>query len=325
METKTVLVTGIGGNVGQGIVRNIRDSYSNVNIVGVDVARFTAGNHLCNRTYQVPYSFDPSYIPYIQKIIGQESIDIILPSTDYEVYYLSLHKSVIKSMVVVSQVEVAKRYLDKYESYLYHLEKNIPFAKSWLPQDFDYSESNIIAKPRKGRGSRGVLINPKNIKDLSNDYMIQPLLKGKEITSAVYATKSGSLHGTFTMERELSFGTTSRSKTTFQYDEQINSIAQKIIDCGGMVGSFNIQSIVIPDNTVVPFEINCRLSGTSSIRHNLGFKDVKYTLQEYLFDQLPDMPNPMDGMAIRIFMDVIYPHATDESELNNNCSQYILY
>jgi len=72
METKKILVTGIGGNVGQGILRNIRDSFQNLSIVGVDIANFTPGNYLCDKTYQVPYSFDESYIPTIQEIVAKE-------------------------------------------------------------------------------------------------------------------------------------------------------------------------------------------------------------------------------------------------------------
>ena len=166
METKKIVVTGIGGNVGQGILRNIRDSFQNVTIIGVDVASFTPGNYLCDKTYQVPYSFDESYIPTIQKIIDSEKVDLVIPSTDYEVYYLSLNKSNINATVVASEASIAKMYLDKYETFLYHQKNNIPFAKSWLPEDYDFSEKEIIAKPREGRGSRGILINRENPKDL---------------------------------------------------------------------------------------------------------------------------------------------------------------
>lgn len=325
METKKIVVTGIGGNVGQGILRNIRDSFQNVTIIGVDVASFTPGNYLCDKTYQVPYSFDESYIPTIQKIIDSEKVDLVIPSTDYEVYYLSLNKSNINATVVASEASIAKMYLDKYETFLYHQKNNIPFAKSWLPEDYDFSEKEIIAKPREGRGSRGILINPENPKDLPKGYMIQPLFKGKEITTAVYVTKENKLHGLFTMERELANGATSKSKVLFEYDNELKGIIQKMIDLGGLKGSFNLQSIVTENNEIVPFEVNCRISGTNSIRHNLGFQDVKYTVQEYLFNQNPDEAKPINGIATRILIDIVYPEATDESQLNNKTSKHFLY
>lgn len=325
METKTVLVTGIGGNVGQGILRNIRDSFPELIIVGVDIANFTSGNYLCDKTFQVPYSYADNYIATIQKIVDNEKIDLIIPSTDYEVYYLSLHKLDINAIIVASDSEIAKLYLDKYKTFLYHSKNNIPFAKSWLPKEYDFSEKEIIAKPREGRGSRGILINPSNPGELPDGYMIQPLAKGKEITTAVYVTKENILHSIFTMERELTNGTTSKSKVLFDYDDSLRIIIQKMIDLGGLKGSFNLQSIVTSDGEIIPFEVNCRISGTNSIRHNLGFQDVKYAVQEYLFNEKPDQANPIKGIATRILLDVIYPDVTNENELNNLSSQHLLY
>lgn len=325
MEKRTVLVTGIGGNVGQGILRNIISLNLPIRLIGTDIANFTPGNHLCDVTYKVPYSYDEGYIPMLQNIIDTEKVDLVLPSTDYEIYYLSANATKFNATIVASEAKTAKTYLDKYESYVYLSQNNIPFAKSWLTGEYDFSEKEIIAKPREGRGSRGILINPENPNQLPNGYMIQPLAKGIEITTAVYVNKQGILHGLFTMERSLTNGTTTESKVVFQYDSQMKIIAQKMIDLGGLVGSFNIQSIVTNDGEIVPFEINCRISGTNSIRHNLGFQDVKYAIQEYLLNETPDEPKPIEGIATRILMDVVYPNASTFDKLNNNSVSHIIY
>ena len=325
MEAKTVLVTGIGGNVGQGILRNIASLNLSIRLIGTDIASFTPGNHLCDATYKVPYSYDESYIPTLQNIIDKEKVDLVLPSTDYEVYYLSQNAEKLNAIVVASDSKTAKTYLDKYESYVYLSQNNIPFAKSWLTGDYDFSEKEIIAKPREGRGSRGILLNPENPNQLPNGYMIQPLAKGIEITTAVYVNKQGKLHGLFTMERSLTNGTTTESRVVFQYDNEITIIAEKMIALGGLIGSFNIQSIVTTKGEIVPFEINCRISGTNSIRHNLGFQDVKYVIQEYLLNEAPDEPKPIEGIATRILMDVVYPNISNFSILNNNSVSHIIY
>ena len=325
METKKIIVTGIGGNVGQGIIRNIRDTYPDIYIIGLDIAAFTPGNYLCDKTYVVPYSYEASYIPKIKEIISQENAHLILPSTDYEVFYLSQHRNELNAYVVASDANVSKIYLDKYTTYLYHKKNNIPFAKSWLAKDYDFSEKEIIAKPREGRGSRGILINPEHPEKLPENYMVQKLAKGKEITTAVYVTKSNELHGIFTMERSLTNGTTTKSKVIFDYDQQLSKIANSMIGLGGLKGSFNIQSIVDNNNNIIPFEINCRISGTNSIRHNLGFQDVIYAVDEYLYHKSPAPATPVPGMASRILIDVIYPGATDAHKLNNKSSEHKLY
>ncbi|SHM19336.1 ATP-grasp domain-containing protein [Flavobacterium chilense] len=323
MEEKTVLVTGIGGNVGQGILRNIKSLNLNIRLIGVDVSSFTPGNHLCDKTYVVPYYYDESYISIISKIIDSENVALVLPSTDYEVYHLSMNRDKLNACVVASDVITAKTYLDKYETYLYLSKHNIPFSKSWLVGEYDFSEKDIIAKPREGRGSRGILINPENPNNLPDGYMIQPLSKGKEITTAVYVNKNQKLHGLFTMERKLTNGTTTESKVIFKHDDRLRKIAQSMIDLGGLKGSFNIQSIVTEQNEIIPFEVNCRISGTNSIRHNLGFQDVKYAIQEYLFDKEPDTPKPIEGIATRILMDVIYQNCSDFESLDS--SNYFLF
>ena len=325
MEKKCIAVTGIGGNVGQGVIRNIRHVYPDIRIVGLDIASFNPGNHLCDITYKVPYAYDPTYIETIQSIVDKERIDLIIPSTDYEVYYLSVNSDSINATIAASDAETSKCYLDKYTTFKYHKLHNIAFAKSWSPEEYDFSEEKIIAKPREGRGSRGLLINPDRIDNLPDGYMIQKLLEGKEITTAVYVTKKNALHGIFTMERELTNGTTTKSKVIFEFDNVLMDIASKMISLKGLRGAFNIQSIVTKEGEIVPFEINCRISGTNSIRHNLGFQDVKYTVQEYLYNVQPDSPKPKAGMASRVLMDVIYPDATEESTLNNNAVNHFLY
>ena len=325
MEKSAVIITGIGGNVGQGVLRNIQDLKLDIYLIGIDVSSFTAGNYLCDSTYQVPYSYEKSYIDKIIEIVNKHHVKLIIPTTDYEVYYLSLHKDKINATIAASDPAIAKKYLDKYLTFLHHQELQIPFAKAWLPSEYNYEENEIIVKPREGRGSRGISINPENPKDFSDDYLIQPLHKGKEITTAFYVKKDGSLHGLFTMERELSNGATSKSKTVKQYDEKLKEIILKMIAVKGLRGSINIQSIVDDTNIIYPFEINCRISGTNSIRHNLGFQDVKYTIQEYLLNQEPDEVKAIDGIAIRLLYDIIYTNATDENDLNNKSSAFKLY
>ncbi len=326
MEKTKIIVTGIGGNVGQGILRNIRDSFPDLYLIGLDIADFTSGNYLCNCTYKVPNAVDQNFIPAIQQIIDHEKgVDLIIPSTDYEVYYLSLNKNLISAPVAASDANITKIYLDKYESFLHHHKEGIPFAQSWLPSEYDFSQTEIIAKPREGRGSRGILLNPPSPKDLSDDYLIQSLVKGKEITSAVYVTRNNEVHGIFTMERKLVNGTTSQAKVVFEYDEKVKMIVDRMVAFGGLKGSFNVQSIVNENGDVIPFEINCRISGTNSIRHNLGFQDVKYTIQELLLEINPDQPRPIPGVATRILLDVVYPNMKDENSDSTRNVEHIIY
>lgn len=325
MDQKKVLVTGIGGNVGQGIIRNIRSLQMPIKIVGCNVLAFTAGNHLCDRFYKVPFAYDEAYINSILAIVDAEKVDLIIPSTDYEVYYLAKFKNRFPCPIAVSDVETAEIYLDKYKSYVHHLKNNIPFASAFLPSEYNRQFSEIIVKPREGRGSRGLFINPENFSSFSDDYMVQELFKGKEITTAFYVDRNNQLHGFINLERSLENGATSECRVDKSYDGKLEQILNKIILNSKIRGSANLQSIATGDGEIIPFEINCRISGTNSIRSNFGFEDVKYTIQEYLLDTVPSKPNIINGVAVRIMMDVIYPEQEKNTAILDNSVKHFLF
>jgi carbamoyl-phosphate synthase large subunit len=326
MEKKKVLVTGIGGNVGQGIIRNIRSLPYEIHVTGTNIVEFSSGNYLCDSFYKVPYAFDEQYIPRIIDIVKKEGIDLIIPSTDFEVFYLASHLTEIPCKVAVSGLEATKIYLDKYESWLHHSKNNIPFAISFEPSAYKGQFSQSIVKPKKGRGSRGIHINPKDFSGFSDtEYMVQELHSGEEITTAFYVTKSKKLHGFITMIRSLENGATSLCKVSAKYDHLVLPILEKIIINAPVMGSANLQSIVTDVGAVVPFEINCRISGTNSIRSNFGFKDVQYTLQEFLYDEKPDMPVIKPGVAVRALLDIIYPDQTDYESLKDNSFKHYTF
>jgi carbamoyl-phosphate synthase large subunit len=326
MDRKKVLVTGVGGNVGQGIIRNIRNTSYNIEVIGTNVIGFSAGNHLCDKVYTTPFAYDAGYISAMNEIIEKERINLIIPSTDYEVYYLSQNRSLLQTALAASGADAASIYLDKYLSFLHHQKYNIAFAEACLPSVYQGQFQDIIAKPRKGRGSRGLHINPGTWNDFSDEeYMIQELHKGQEITTAFYVNKNRELHGSITLLRQLDNGATNQCKVVFEHDDQLIPILKDIILNADICGAANLQSIVTPTGQIFPFEINCRISGTNSIRSNFGFEDVKYTLQEYLYDMPADQPNVKNGVAVRILMDVIYPDQSDFLQTLDRSSDFYIY
>lgn len=311
METKTILVTGIGGNVGQGIIRNILGTGYPVRIIGTNITAFSAGNHLVDVFYKTPFGYEPDYITVIKHIVEQEKVDLIIPSTDFESYYLALAELPCK--VSGSSAEVSGIYLDKYLTFLNHKKTGIAFAESCLPSEYKVQFAKALAKPRKGRGSRGLIFNVTDISLLiDEEYMIQELHTGTEITTAVYRRYSdGEVHGLITMERSLENGATTYCKVVDEYDKQVWEIVKAMCNNqSGLKGAFNIQSIVTKDGKIVPFEINCRISGTNSIRSGFGFKDVQYTIEELLWNIKPEKPQITKGIAYRYLADVIYPDAS---------------
>jgi carbamoyl-phosphate synthase large subunit len=326
MDKRKVLVTGVGANVGQGIIRNIRSLGYDIQVVGCNVVSFSAGNHLCDAFYKVPFAYEADYIEAIKNIVENEHVDLIIPSTDYEAFYLSQSADKIDAVIAASDSETTGIYLDKYLSSVHHVKYNIPFAASFLPSLYKGEFDNFIAKPRKGRGSRGLHINPLTWNQFTDEeYVIQEFHKGEEVTTAFYVDKQNQLHGHITLLRDLDNGATTKCKVVFDYDKEIESILQGIIKSCGIRGSANLQSIVNQSGDIIPFEINCRISGTNSIRSNFGFEDVKYTVEEYLLNKRPSKPEIIPGIAVRILMDVIYLNKENYDECPDNKSTFYIY
>lgn len=318
---KNILVTGIGGGVGQGILRNIRSLQLDIVITGTNVEAVSAGNYLCDMVYKVPYSFDPGFVEAIKNIVAERKIDLVIPSTDYEAFYLAKFRNEFPCPVACSPEDVNGMCLDKYINYKKFSHFNIPFAQSILPSEYINEFENYVVKPREGRGSRGIHIKPGEPSKFDDSYIIQEFLEGPEITTGVYVTKEGKLHGTITLLRELEAGATSKCEVVTIYEEAITVLVNSILDHFKFSGSFNIQSRVTSKG-IIPFEINCRISGTNSIRSQFGFKDVMYTLQEYVYHEQPEKMIIQQGAALRIMLDVIYPGAT-LATIENSKNNYI--
>lgn len=317
-----ILVTGIGGNVGQGIVRNLLQAGIPLNVIGCNVTAVSAGNHLCQQVFTVPYAYDNGYIPAIKEICHQINIDLIIPSTDYEVFYLAKNRDILP-LVAAMPAESAQIFLDKYLTWQVLSAAQVPFAKSYLPSEYSGGLEEIIVKPREGRGSRGIQINPANPGSFDDTYMVQQLHRGKEITSAFYVNQKGYLHGHLTMERSLEAGATTFCEVSTQYDSRVEVLLKQLLAAVKITGSANVQSIVTTSGDIIPFEINARISGTNSIRTHFGFKDVLYTLQELLLKQEPEEIKIQQGAAVRILMDVIYP-GISLAEIKNSHTQHYL-
>lgn len=320
---KSILVTGIGGVVGQGILRNLRAMELGVEIVGTNTQQISAGNHLCDHVYRVPFAYEDNYIPTVRELALRHKVELIIPSTDYESYYLSLNQDALPCKVAASPPEVTAFCLDKYRNFEEFSKFGLTFAPSILPSRYKGEFTRTIVKPREGRGSRNIFVDPPSPTGFGDDYVVQEYLDGPELTTAFYVLQTGELHGCITMERELDQGNTSRCEVVFHHEKAIGEMVSRIIAHFPFRGSCNIQSRVT-QNGIVPFEINCRISGTNSVRSQLGFNDVAYTVQELFLRQPPDAPRIRKGSALRIILDVIYPDKS-LSEITDRNDKFWIY
>lgn len=303
---KSILVTGIGGVVGQGILRNLHAMQLGVPLIGTNSEPLSAGNHLCDRVHTVPLAGQPGHLAAMQALVQQYAVGLVIPGTDYEAHALAMNRHQLGTELAASPSEVTAICLDKYLNFQVFEAAGIPFAPSCLPSQYAGQYAETVVKPREGRGSRNVHFSPESPGAFADDYVVQQLLEGPELTTAFYVRQDGALHGAITLRRELVHGNTMQCEVTRAYDPEIGRLIECMIARIPFRGSCNVQSRATAQG-IVPFEINCRISGTNSIRAQFGFADVAYTVQELFLGVPPDAPQIRQGCALRMMVDVIYP------------------
>lgn len=293
-----VMVTGVGSNVGEGIIAGVLAHDPNNWILGTDIAKVCAGYFMCDKGVQVPYANDPSFISKIIKLIKANRIKYVLIGVDAELLVYARHRREIESAtnckILINDYDFIKKCSDKYLTSL--LFKNldlINYPLTLVNVDIKTIISLIgfpvVAKPRIGHGSQGVIVIHSESelssvikRKATTNYCFQELIEGDEYTCGLLFDKDHRLSDSIIMKRELKNGTT--IKATVVENPEIQNV---INDFGSKIkafGSINLQ-LRLSSNGPAIFEINPRFSGTTSFRIKAGYNEVGRLLDNLAFNK----------------------------------------
>lgn len=292
-----VLVTGVGSNVGQGIIAGVKANDPKNWILGVDISDVCAGYFMCNKGAKVPYSVDPIYIPKITQLIKSNHIDIVLLGVDAELQVYANNKDAIESetgcKIIISDPELVKKCTDKYLTSVMLKELELNYPLTIIDEDIDAMAGKLgfplVAKPRRGNGSKGIFIihSRAELLALINkiplvDYCFQEFLNGDEYTCGLLYDKNNRFSDCIVMKRELYNGTTVKASVM-----DVPEIQKLIDNFGSSVkafGSINLQLKLTPSGPKI-FEINPRFSGTTAFRLKAGYNDVGRIINNVLYNE----------------------------------------
>jgi len=280
---KNILITAIGGDIGQGVARIIKESRPDYFLVGTDMNDRNSGSLYVDEFKKIPPVSDSSYLKTINEIISQYKIDILIPINERELLFFVENESEVEPSVLHSGRIVVETCLDKLQTILslqtfglelpWTVDANINKPKS-MP---------CIMKPRFSSGSRSIFVidsedKASDYSKWNRDFVYQELLDPykKEVTCAVYRNNAGEVF-TIQLERELVGGLTGWAVVID--DSKINDMLNKIAIGFDLKGSINVQ-LRITEHGPMVFEINPRFSSTAMMRHLLGFQDVLWSINE---------------------------------------------
>lgn len=299
-----ILVTAISGNLGQAVCKLIRRYYNDVNIIGIDSINPLQGYGLCNKIIKVPFATEEIYIEYILEIITHYEINLIIPCNDVEAEVLKAN-DYLYCKTLATKFNSESNIFDKYLCFKEFEKSQINFCKSYIPSNYTSGIDNIIVKPRRGSGSKGVTINPPNPHIFNDSFIIQEYKRGLELTVPFYVNLNQKLLGFLPL---IKFGTAPNNsyQTNFKFNEELRNIILKIIKAFDLKGPCNLQCIINEDG-IYPFEMNLRYSGSIDIQDQLGFDILKIGIDEYFSNIVyTNIPIIKSGFAKRIYQSEIF-------------------
>lgn len=289
-----ILITGVGGGVGQSIVKSLQDMpYS---LIGVDGEVLGTGLYAVQKAYQVPYACHPAYIEKLIEICKIENCSFIFPGLDAELPVLSRQVTRFKEIGVepiVSSPEVIDICDDKLTTYQFLTSHhfNVPCTRPLSHDIARHISFPLVLKPMKGGArSRGVFIIS-NERELSfrlgtldvGNYVAQEYIEGGEYTCGT-VNFGGHCYGCIVMKRILRDGDT--YKAFVVRDSNLDRYVRKLAEVLGPFGPCNFQ-LRIKDGKPYIFEINARCSGTTHSRALAGFNEPLMTVEYLTTGKMP--------------------------------------
>lgn len=255
-----VLVEGIGS-----MVFNTQLKYYNEmnwNIIGIDIGNKSSGLYKVSKPYIVPKYSDKDCFNVIEKIISKEKIDLVFPSVNEGLLGWSKRKKYFLDRygtnVIISDEKAINICTDKWHTYNFFIENNIPTPKTSLSLKYD------LIKPRIGRGSTGIFLKDELKDNFSLDGNIsQEIVKGEEYTIDVLCDfESNPLYIIPRKRAGVESGVSVKGVTV--YDDQIIDYCEKITEGLKPIGIINIQCFK-NEEEIYFIEINPRIAGGSSL------------------------------------------------------------
>jgi carbamoyl-phosphate synthase large subunit len=301
--TKVVLITGIGGDVSQGVATILRESRPDLRLIGVDVHAQHGGHLFVDHFEKVPLASYPGYLDTLMRVVKTHSVDVVIPMSEPELSALQPLDDLAPDVKWITAGEqVVQVGLDKLRTV--DALKNLGIPVPWTHSVYEGLPTAYpcILKNRYGSGSRAVFtvsdkVEADYLARRNPDAIFQEMLGTieREVTCAVYRRFDGEV-SCLLLLRRLTGGSTGWAKVI--KNEEAAQMCVSIAIGLDLRGSMNVQ-MRLTDQGPRVFEINPRFSSTVLMRHRIGFTDVIWALNEVEGKRVVFQDIPHDRILVR--------------------------
>jgi len=197
VSNSTILVPGASAPAAINTIKSLKMVKYPVRIVSSDTNPISAGFYMSDAHELLPEIECKTYLSRLFEIITKHKISVLMPSSGYDIYHFSKNKKKLLklgALPVVSDENTMEICRDKMQTY-HHLSKKYELPATTLDSK-KIGGFPIIAKPRYGKGSKGItkIDNPIDLKyalSKQNELIFQEYLPGTEYTVDVLSDLDG--------------------------------------------------------------------------------------------------------------------------------------
>jgi len=261
-----VLVPGASAPAAINTIKSLKMVNYPVKIISSDTNPISAGFYLSDGHEVLPEVENQSYTTRLFEIISKHNIGILMPSSGYDIYNFSRNKGNLLdrgAVAVVSDEDVMEKCRDKMETFTFLSQK---FASPYTTVDPNkIIEFPLIAKPRFGKGSKGVVKidnddDLKYVQSKNDNLIFQEYLPGTEYTIDVLSDLEGEpIIAVPRIRLQTKAGISTIGKIV--KDDSISETCKSIAKYLKIIGPCCIQMKETKDGILKVVEVNPRLGG----------------------------------------------------------------
>lgn len=203
----------------------------------------------------MPKAKDKNLWEKIEEILDSYKVQIVIPSLDETLLEWAKRKKYFEKKnisIIISDENVIETFQDKWLTYLFFKENNIPTPETSLEQKYS------LIKPRFGRGSNGIFIAKENVNMEGN--ISQELIHGTEYTIDVFCDNQ---HRPIYIVPRKRINVKEGKSTAgiVVKHKKIENYVRKICKATKFIGPINMQCFELENGEIKFIEINPRIAG----------------------------------------------------------------
>lgn len=335
----TVLVSAVGGVIGYGIVRALRQSNKSTNIIGMDTYPDAVGQTWTNSFIHAPRVDTPEYPLFLENVLACHSVDLFIPGMVHDVEFLAnnqLGRDVDqnktqsdprqrdskrhKSILALNRPEVINLCGDKWKTHLLLKRAGFNTIPTFIAGEFEFLiqelGSPFLVKPRRSYGSKGIFkVHTASELEfwrqhLGNNFMVQKIVgtEPDEYTVATFGFGNGQCGDLFALNRRLGpDGSTHKARVVAKCNpdfELLEKFVRSLSEVLQPLGPTNFQ-FRKHEGQMLLLEVNPRISSSTSIRAAFGYNEASMCIDFFLEGKRPQFDEVISGVALRYLEDLI--------------------